>query len=57
MVRYGVGVAAPMARTRVPELIAEAFAPEAAAAATEQHPESEPGSGAAEPAARLESAS
>jgi glycerol-3-phosphate acyltransferase PlsX len=60
MVRYGVGVAATMARTRVPELIAEAFAPEAAAATEPQtepqtgpEPESEP----AEAAARLESAS
>jgi glycerol-3-phosphate acyltransferase PlsX len=59
MVRYGVGVAATMARTRVPELIAEAFAPEAAAAAAEPEPEPETGPETEpdEPAARLESAS
>ena len=32
MVTYGIGVAATMARTRVPDLIAEAFAGDAAAA-------------------------
>jgi fatty acid/phospholipid biosynthesis enzyme len=59
MVRYGVGVAATMARTRVPELIAEAFAPEGAAAAAEPEPEPETGPETEpdEPAARLESAS
>jgi glycerol-3-phosphate acyltransferase PlsX len=34
MVGYGVGVAATMARTRVPELIGEAFRPRSAAAAS-----------------------
>lgn len=57
MVRYGVGVAATMARTRVPELIAEAFAPEAAATESGTRPAPEPESEPAEAAARLESAS
>ncbi len=45
MIGYGVGVAATMARTRVPELISEAFARDAAAAATDE-PRADPAAGA-----------
>jgi glycerol-3-phosphate acyltransferase PlsX len=46
MIRFGVGVAATMARTKVPELIGAAFAPATRAARTEpRHPDE-----AAEPA-------
>ena len=59
MIAYGVGVAATMARTRVPELIGEAFAPPAGAT-TAPPPDSAPIEGPApteEPAPTLESAS
>jgi len=52
MVTFGIEVAAKMARTRVPELIADAFADAASASATATGPGGEP---AAEP--RLESVS
>jgi glycerol-3-phosphate acyltransferase PlsX len=59
MIAYGVGVAATMARTKVPELIGEAFAPQAGAATTSP-PDSastEEPAPTEEPASTLESAS
>jgi hypothetical protein len=47
MIGYGVEVAATMARTRVPELIAEAFAAEASKSKAAD-PQAEPGGSAAD---------
>jgi glycerol-3-phosphate acyltransferase PlsX len=55
MIGYSVAVAATMARTRVPEFIAEAFAGEAATP-TSAEPGAQTGTGQTEPAEALESA-
>jgi phosphate acyltransferase len=56
MIGFGVGVAATMARTRVPELIAEAFRPSAGKAAGDAPGDAGPATSEAGNAARDESA-
>jgi hypothetical protein len=57
MIGYGVGVAATMARTRVPELIAEALRPAAETDASEAMADASTSASANEAPTVLESAS